>query len=122
MIDTVFFLLVFFMIASLSMSVHRALPVSLPQAASGRLATPHSADITVTREGTVLVDRQTVDVGSLPGLLQARKAAAPELALVIHADQDVTHGRVVAVLDAARVAGIGRIAIAIMPKAPPGAP
>ena len=38
MIDTVFFLLVFFMMASLSMTVHRGMPVSLPRAASGQPA------------------------------------------------------------------------------------
>jgi biopolymer transport protein ExbD len=122
MIDTVFFLLVFFMMASLSMSVHRTIPVSLPQAASGRPAAPTTVDITVTRDGAVLVDRQAVDVASLPALLRARKAPGPELALVIHADQEVTHGRVVEVLDGARMAGISRIAIAIVPKATPGMP
>jgi biopolymer transport protein ExbD len=79
-------------------------------------------DITVTRDGAVLVDRQAVDVASLPALLRARKAPGPELALVIHADQEVTHGRVVEVLDGARMAGISRIAIAIVPKATPGMP
>ena len=33
MIDTVFFLLVFFMMASLSMTVYRGVPLSLPKAA-----------------------------------------------------------------------------------------
>ena len=38
MIDVVFFLLVFFMMASLSMAVYGGLPVNLPQAATGQVA------------------------------------------------------------------------------------
>ena len=48
MIDTVFFLLVFFMIASLSMAVYNGVPVNLPQAATGQGAAP-GASVTVTR-------------------------------------------------------------------------
>ena len=36
MIDIVFFLLVFFMISTLSMTVNRSLPVNLPKAASSQ--------------------------------------------------------------------------------------
>jgi len=38
MIDTIFFLLVFFMISTLSMSQYKGMPVNLPKAASGRQA------------------------------------------------------------------------------------
>jgi biopolymer transport protein ExbD len=122
MIDTVFFLLVFFMMATLSMSVHRAMPVSLPQAATGGPATPQSVDITITREGAVLIDRVPIDPARIPDALRARAAAAPELAVVIHADDRVAHGRVVEVLDGARRAGLGRLAIAVRPTVASGAP
>ena len=35
---------------------------------------------------------------------------------MIEADTDVAHGRVVDVMDAARVAGIGKLAIAVTPR------
>ena len=50
-IDVVFLLLVFFMMASLSMTVYRGLPVNLPRASTGTEARSESAAITVTREG-----------------------------------------------------------------------
>jgi len=39
MIDTIFFLLVFFMISTLSMSQFKGMPVNLPKAASGKTGT-----------------------------------------------------------------------------------
>jgi len=49
MIDTIFFLLVFFMISTLSMAQYRGMPVNLPKAASGQQAPAESAAITITR-------------------------------------------------------------------------
>ena len=116
MIDTVFFLLVFFMMASLSMTVYRGMPVSLPRAASGGPAPNESVTITVTGGGDTYLDGQHIEIEALAGALQARQAAAPTLAVVVHADQGVAHGRVVGVLDAARTAGVTRLAIATAPR------
>ena len=49
-------------------------------------------------------------------LEQARARTEPELAVVIEADTDVLHGRVVNVMDAARLAGVGKLAIAVTPR------
>jgi biopolymer transport protein ExbD len=115
MIDTVFFLLVFFMMASLSMTVFQGMPVSLPPAASGRPAVADSASLTVAQDGAIYLERQPVDLATLGAGLRARVSASPELAVVIHADRAVSHGRVVEVLDVVRLAGVGRLAIAIAP-------
>ena len=53
MIDTVFFLLVFFMMASLAMTVHGGIPVNLPKAAKAEAArAPES--ISIARDGVDL--------------------------------------------------------------------
>ena len=122
MIDTVFFLLVFFMMASLSMTAYRGIPVSLPRAASGSAAPSETITITVTPAGETYLEGRPVDVDALADLLRARQAAAPTLAVVIHADEGVAHGRVVGVLDAARVAGVSRLAIATAPRTSPSRP
>ena len=56
MIDTVFFLLVFFMMASLSMTAYRGIPVSLPRAASGSAAPSETITITVTPAGETYLE------------------------------------------------------------------
>jgi biopolymer transport protein ExbD len=115
MIDVVFFLLVFFMMASLSMTVYRGMPVSLPRATSGTDTPAESAAITVARDGQAYLDRQPVTRAALDARLRSLVGANPAVAIVITADEDVTHGRVVDVLDAVRTAGITRMAIAIRP-------
>ena len=53
MIDIIFFLLVFFMISTLSMTINRGLPVNLPKAASSQRDLRESVHITVTRAGDI---------------------------------------------------------------------
>ena len=115
MIDVVFFLLVFFMMASLSMTVYRGMPVNLPRAVSGSTPPAESAAVTVARDGQAYLDRQPVTREVLGERLRTMVAANPAVAIVITADEAVVHGRVVDVLDEVRLAGVTRMAIAIRP-------
>ena len=115
MIDTVFFLLVFFMMASLAMTVHGGIPVNLPKAAKAEAARG-PVSVSVTRDGTVYLEREVIDRAQLTARLQARARTEPDVAVVIEADTEVLHGRVVDVMDAARLAGVGKLAIAVTPR------
>jgi biopolymer transport protein ExbD len=53
MIDTIFFLLVFFMISTLSMARYSGLPVNLPKAATGQQPASESAAVTIAGDGKV---------------------------------------------------------------------
>lgn len=116
MIDVIFFLLVFFMISTLSMAVYRGMPVNLPKAASGREATPDPAMITVTKDGRIAFNREEVSLDRLAGFLYTAVQANPGLGVVISADEEALYGWVVGVLDQVRRAGVTRMAIAIRPK------
>lgn len=116
MIDTIFFLLVFFMISTLSMSQFKGMPVNLPKAASGQQAPAESAAVTITKEGRISLDKQPVDKSSLADLLRRQLEKNPELLVVINADDGVEHGRVVEVMDIARSARVAKMAIAVKPK------
>jgi biopolymer transport protein ExbD len=115
MIDTVFFLLVFFMMASLSMSVYKGMPVNLPKAASGQATRDDSAAITLARDGQTYLNREPTTPGALGGQLRALLAANPNLVVMINADGEVVHRRVVDVVDVARTVGVSRVAIAVAP-------
>jgi biopolymer transport protein ExbD len=116
MIDVVFFLLVFFMMASLSMTIYRGMPVNLPAAASGSTPPAESAAITVTRDGQAYLDRQPVTRAVLGERLRGLVGANPAVAVVVTADEEVAHGRVVDVLDEVRISGVTKLAIAIKPQ------
>jgi len=115
MIDTVFFLLVFFMMASLSMTVYRGLPVNLPAAASGQATRDDKVAITLDREGRMYLNREPIMRDTLGGRLRALLSTNPGLVVMINADGEVLHRRVVDVVDVARTAGISRLAIAVVP-------
>lgn len=115
MIDTVFFLLVFFMMASLAMTVHGGIPVDLPKAAKAEAARA-PVSISIARDGVVYLEREPIEPARLTGRLQARARTEPDLAVVIEADTEVRHGRVVDVMDAVRLAGVGKLAIAVSPR------
>lgn len=115
MIDTVFFLLVFFMMASLAMTVHGGIPVNLPRAAKAEAARA-PVSISIARDGVVYLEREPIEAAELTARLQARARTEPDLAVVIEADTEVLHGRVVDVMDAVRLAGVGKLAIAVTPR------
>lgn len=116
MIDTIFFLLVFFMISTLSMAQYRGMPVNLPKAASGRQAPAESAAITIDKQAQLFFNKQPVDKAELGDLLRQQLAKNADLLVVINADDGVEHGHVVKVMDIARSANVARMAIAVKPK------
>jgi len=116
MIDTMFFLLVFFMVASLSMTVQRGLPVNLPHAASARDEIKHVVTLTLTKEGRLFLDdNEAQSPAEIALRLTDRKKLGEDLAVVIKADRAVEHGGVIDLMDAVRQAGILKIAVAVKP-------
>ena len=116
MIDTIFFLLVFFMISTLSMTRYSGVPVNLPKAATGQQAAQESAAVSITPEGKIFIDKQEVPRESVRTILQQRLSANPELLVLINADERVEHGRVVEIMDDARQVGVTKMAIVVKPR------
>jgi biopolymer transport protein ExbD len=116
MIDTIFFLLVFFMISTLSMTQFKGMPVNLPKAASGQQAPAESAAITIDKDGRLFFNQQAVDKTALAEVLRQLLAKNAEMLVVINADDGVQHGQVVEVMDIARGVHVAKMAIAVKPK------
>lgn len=115
MIDTMFFLLVFFMVATLSMTLQRGMPVNLPASAEAKADVPDTATISITGEGAVYLDKEAVPIDGLADRLRAVKARSSEPSVVVKADEDARHGMVVKVLGAVKQAGLTKLAIATKP-------
>ena len=116
MIDIIFFLLVFFMISTLSMTINRGLPVNLPKAASSQSNLRESFNITVTREGDIFLNKEPITLQEISQRVQAGLVKDPELLAVINADDHAIHGTVVEIMDKVRLAGVSRLAIAVKPE------
>jgi biopolymer transport protein ExbD len=116
MIDTMFFLLVFFMVATLSMAFQRGLPVNLPYAATARDEIRDVVTITLTKDGKLFCDREPVfSTAEVAARLLDRKKAETVPSVVVNADRDVEHGKVIDLMDAVRQTGVTKIAIAVKP-------
>ncbi|NJL98926.1 MAG: biopolymer transporter ExbD [Synechococcaceae cyanobacterium RM1_1_27] len=114
LIDVVFSILVFFIIASLELTRSQGLDVNLPDAAAARSQLQPDVTVSVTAEDQIAVNEEEVAIGELIAKVEQvlRDSAedeedpeAPRL-VVINADLGLTHGRVVEVMDALqRVSG-----------------
>lgn len=117
MIDIIFFLLVFFMMSTLYMVEQHTIPVNLPQAAAAQQDIPKSVAVTVTAQGTLLVEQEEIPLNLLSKRIQLEQAKNQECVFVLRGDKSVEYGKVVAVLDELKAAGAKRIAVATERKA-----
>jgi biopolymer transport protein ExbD len=119
MIDTMFFLLVFFMIATLSMTIQHGMPVTLPTAESATDKVPDQISLTLTQEGALYYNKERIELLELEIRLASLRQTDPDPSLVINADEQVPHGRVIQVMDIIRLAGIPNMSIATKPHSEP---
>jgi len=112
MIDTIFFLLVFFMVATLSMTKQQGLPVNLPRAATGEREIRENVTLTLTKEGRLYYNKKEIGLTDLSPRLEADLSENPKVLVIINADTEVLHGRVVEVMDEVKALGAARMAIA----------
>lgn len=113
MIDVIFFLLVFFMVSTLSMTINRGLPVNLPTAASSQKDLRENLNLTLTQDGTIFLNKEPITLQDLGPRVKTALAAEPELMVILNADGDVRHQAVVEAMDELRLVGVARLAIAV---------
>jgi len=101
MIDVIFAILTFFIMASLSLSRSEGLPVNLPQAQTAQSQKQSKITVTIDQQGDVFLDRNPVQVDDLADQVKSLVGNQERL-VVINADETVEHGRVVAVMDQLR--------------------
>lgn len=119
MIDTIFFLLVFFMLSSLALTRLNGLPVNLPEAKTAPAQPPTELTVTIAQNGRLLVNNEVATWNDFQQKL-TQKAGGPRVDLsrvsvIINADERVAHGVVVRAIDYARDIGITRYGIATSP-------
>ena len=114
MIDTMFFLLVFFMLATLTMTAQSTLPVTLPQAAGVQDKNQSVMIMTVTKDGQLFCDGEQAGTPAEAARRLAQQSQGDQqISVIINADSGVEHGRVVDLMAAIRQQGLARIAIGV---------
>ncbi len=123
LVDIMLVLLIIFMLTA-NLIAKQAIEVELPKAAQGTTPTPTTLAVTLTRDGQMYLNGQPVTPDGLRTSVKAALLKDPKTQAIIAGDKDVSHGRVVWVLDVIKSLGVVSFAIQIDPTGltPPSAP
>jgi biopolymer transport protein ExbD len=111
LIDVLFLLLIFFMVSSTFLE-QPGMKLDLPTAKSFEVQEQRELVVHISREGELFLGEKPVGLDSLRVQLQREMAGDGERSLVLRADKEAAHGRVVEVMDVAKQAGVRKIVIA----------
>ncbi len=114
LIDVVFNLLVFFLVATSFQRIQRELQVALPRAKASEAVSMdiQPVAVTISRSGEISMGGTPVALADLPKRLKAAMAAARKPRVFVRGDAKAYHEQVVAVLNACQEAGIHDISLA----------
>ncbi len=110
MVDVMLVLLVI-MIVSAQYIVSQSIKVELPKAASASESVASVAAVTLTKDGKTFYNQEALSEPELVSHLHNAYASNKDLNLIVTADKEVQHGRVVHVIDLAKLEGIVKFAI-----------
>lgn len=99
--DIMFFLLLFFLIAS-TVTNPNVIKLMLPKSSSGQSVSKKTITVSVTKDLKYYVDKKEVQVEALQSTLAAYKPLATELTIVLYVDKTVAIQDVVQVMDIAQ--------------------
>lgn len=112
MVDVVFLLLIFFMISTTFVE-SPGISIKLPEASSQAIdREPKEIKIYLSREGDIYHRDQQISLDGFKALLTEYQSDAEQTTVLLLADQESRHGKVVTLMDLARDAGFVKLAIA----------
>lgn len=117
--DIFLVLLIIFMVTS-SVIVNQGqgakagLKVNLPQGGSADVATTaNDLSVAILSDGRLVLSGDVVSADELKKALADAKAKNPDTLVIVQADEGVPHGKVVEVMEMAKAAGLGQLAIGV---------
>lgn len=119
LIDVVFCILTFFLLAALQFTRQQAINIDLPKASTSTVTgiTSESATqiVTIDAVGNLYVEKQPVQREQLPEKLRQYLQANPNGTLVLNASRTATYNDVISILDVMRQVGGDRVSLGIIP-------
>jgi biopolymer transport protein ExbD/biopolymer transport protein TolR len=112
MVDVVFLLLIFFMISTTFVE-SPGISIKLPEASSQTIdREPKEIKIYLSQDGDIYHGDKKISIDDYKGLLADHQSDAKQTTVLLLADQESRHGKVVILMDLARDAGFTKLAIA----------
>jgi biopolymer transport protein ExbD len=116
LIDVIFCILTFFLLAALQFTRQQSISVDLPKATTG--TTPQIRQtliVTIDPVGQIYIEQEPVTPDQLDQRLQTYRSLNPDGIMVLNASRTSSYNDVVQVLDRMRVVGGDRVALATLP-------
>lgn len=114
MLDVVFIMLIFFIVTA-SFIKEAGIDVRRPDAPTADRQDDAAILIAISPDDEIWIDRKETDPRSVRTMIERLHAENPKGSIVIQADEDSTNETLVAVLEAAKQAGVSAVAIATEP-------
>lgn len=115
LIDVVFLLLIFFMLTTTFVNLENRIKVDLPTGDFAAAEPSENIIVTLTENNTIYLNGKLIDPLKLTESVAAEIKDEPEKIVILEADKNVLHGKVIRVLDLLKKGGAERIAIATQP-------
>ena len=112
MVDVVFLLLIFFMISTTFVE-SPGISIKLPESSAQTVERePKEIKVYLSREGDVFYRDKKISLDDFKAVLADHRSASDMTTVLLLADQESRHGKVVTLMDLARDAGFTKLAIA----------
>ena len=117
LIDVIFCILTFFLLAGLQVARQQAISVDIPKAASGTPAARELLMVSLNDAGQLFLEQQPMLIpGQLIAAVKQYRQERPNSSIVLYASKQVSYNKVVEVLDALRGVAGDRVALATLPS------
>ena len=111
MLDVVFIMLIFFIVTATFIK-EAGIQVERPNTVTADTQDDAAILIAISETDEIWIDRQERDPRAIRGIIERLHAENPKGSIVIQADEGSTHEKLVAVMEAAKAAGVTNVAIA----------
>lgn len=119
LIDVIFCILTFFILAAVGLTRQEGIGVQLPEASTGQAQMREMLVVSLDPAGQIFVEKQPVTKEQLYQLLLQYNRSKPQGIITLSASQTVSYNQVVEVLDLLRSVGGDRVALAVAPTEQP---
>jgi biopolymer transport protein TolR len=112
LVDIMLVLLIIFMLTASFISTP-SVPVHLPKSYTSDPSLPRSFSVVLNAKDEVFYQGKKIEKSELTRELKESAVMNPELRVVLSADDSVTHGKVIELLDMVRQAGVTQVALGV---------
>lgn len=116
LIDVVFLLLIFFLVATTFYEIEKDMTIRLADATEGqeRSRGPEQVIINVSAAGLIVVNQRLLSIEQLEAHLREAKARDPQVSAIVRCDRQARHADFVSVLNLCERTRVSQVAVATL--------